>query len=31
MRIIIAGGGEIGLQFARELSVDNDIVASTSR
>jgi trk system potassium uptake protein TrkA len=26
MRIIIAGGGEIGLQFARELSVDNDVV-----
>ena len=26
MRIVIAGGGEIGLQFARELSADHDIV-----
>jgi len=26
MRIIIAGGGEMGLQFARTLSADNDVV-----
>ena len=26
MRIIIAGGGEIGYQFAKELSADNDVV-----